>query len=303
MRAARRIHGRAGRSIGALVDAVQHPIAVRITRATALVDRRSQRRIRARVLFVRHAVVIGIRSGRSARLEERDSSGRNEMCRILRTERGVRRRRVDPPSLEPQSETRAHEELDAGASMHAAVRKPVGTRSSEVESGITADQVQRHPARVQRVEQQAPGPDQRLDLRRSRQVLRRLEERFDLETQGWSERVREPHAATRLVREAERLVVFRVGAEQPDFVAPFVLRRQSGATEGEQYQHSRELSHELASASVRLPQLDAPVLRATCRGRIRSNRLRGAVALRDHALGRYALAGEIRLHRSGARLR
>ena len=107
--------------------------------------------------------------------------------------------------------------------MHAAIRKSVWTCASKIESGITSDQVQRHAARIERIQQQASGSDHRLDRRRGK-VLRRLEERFDLETDRWSEGVCEPHAATRLVRQPEGLVVPRKGAEQADFVAPFVLR-------------------------------------------------------------------------------
>src|SRR5205814_2552390 len=101
---------------------------------------------------------------------------------------------------------------------------------------------------VPHVDDQAPRSNHRLDLGRRRDVLRRLEDRFDLEAELRVQRVGESRTAARLVREAECRVIFRVRPEQPDLVATIVLRREATAAAQSQYHaHCRKFLHETTS--------------------------------------------------------
>src|SRR5712692_2905000 len=96
------------------------------------------------------------------------------------TEGAVRLRRVDTARLEPQRETRAHVELRSRAAVDSPVCEPIRTGAAEIEARVSAQHIDRHPARVQGVDDEAAGADHRLDLRRRAGGLGRLEERLDL---------------------------------------------------------------------------------------------------------------------------
>src|SRR5882762_1768561 len=161
----------------------------------------------------------------------------------LLAERAVRRWGVDASRLKPQRKAGAHEEFRAGATVDAAVGEPVGARGAEIEPRVPTEQIDRHAAGIQRVDDKAGAADQRLDLHGWRDVLWRLEQRIDLQADHRSQAVRETHAAADLIGEIERFVVLRERAEQSDFIAPFVLCRESGGIQHQHSQHDRDLSH------------------------------------------------------------
>src|SRR6266581_1873571 len=104
VRAACRVNRGAGGSVGALVDAVEDAIVVGVGRAAALVDRSAERRVGTGVVLVRDAITIGVvgrDTSAGVRLEERDSRRCNEVRGML-AEGAAGRWGVDAPCLEPE---------------------------------------------------------------------------------------------------------------------------------------------------------------------------------------------------------
>src|SRR6266545_3820654 len=161
----------------------------------------------------------------------------------LLAERAVRRRCVDAARFKPQSQARAHEEFCPRAAVKSAIGEPVWARRAEIEPRVSAEDVDRHPAGIERVHDEAGAADQRLDLRGWPDVLRRLEQRIDLQAEHRRQAVRETHAAADLIGEIEAFVVFRECAEQPDLVAALVLCRESGGIQHQHSQYHRDLCH------------------------------------------------------------
>ena len=75
-------------------------------------------------------------------------------------------------------------------------------------------------------------------------ILRRLKQSFHLEADHRRHSVGEPHAATELVRQTERVVVFRERAEQADFIPAIVLCRERVCRQRQQHKYRGELSHD-----------------------------------------------------------
>src|SRR6185503_2734074 len=136
-------------------------------------------------------------------LEEGQSDGPDHVGRRHGASPELRVGCVDAAALEPQSHVIAEEQADAGAAMDAAVREVVRVRIPEVEQRVTAQDVERETVPIHDVENETAAANHGLELRGRRDVVRRLEERLDLEADRGAEREREPHAAPDLILEAE----------------------------------------------------------------------------------------------------
>src|SRR6202165_1028576 len=180
MRAACRIDRGARWSVGAFINAVEDPVAVGVARAAALVDGGSHRSIGTGVALVADPVVIRVRGWRCIWLEEGEPSRAHEMRRRFLAEQAVGLRgaggrgRVDAPRLEARGEARAKKESGTAAAVKSTIGDPVRAGATEIEPRVASQDIERHPTRVEGVENQAAAADPGLDLRGPGGGFRRL---------------------------------------------------------------------------------------------------------------------------------
>ena len=244
----------AGGSARALVEAVGHPVLVGVQGAAALIDDGAGRCAGAGVLAVGHAVAVGVLA-HGTEMQHREAGGAEIVGHRLEAEVRLGARGDDRPALDAQGDAIGEKQTDAGAGVHGIVGEMVRRARSEVEQCIAAERIDGEPGGVQRVDHERRTGDQGLQrvggpARRGHRVLG-LEQHVRFDADEVVQQIAQPETAARLLPEAERRIVARIGGERAGFELPGALPCEGARAERERARQQRDPSHGSWCSSTR----------------------------------------------------